>query len=259
MVPLARWSKCMFPERGRKRCNWSFKNHRWMLSRRTLGLMLYDSFLEVQSVELFHLILKVSAVTGEGKDFIFHLDFRFSWSWIRPVDPRKQLRCRCLCSIQPLLIKWECFPMLLERRSFSCLFYPVLWQNRENRQALISYAQDITFLQVTFHLRYSCWWHYRCPFKALPKYLFPCMLMVHGLEGLLQPLPPPPPSHTSVWDMAGNLFPHTLSQALDTELELPLPPLWTYLKIFLMRMAHKQVKLGKSRSSWMWWMPLKWV
>lgn len=51
------------------------------------------------------------------------------------------------------------------------LCYPVRCQNREEGQALIFIH---TILQVTFHIKNSCWQYYRCHFKVLPKCFFLC-------------------------------------------------------------------------------------
>lgn len=78
MVPTGRWSKYVFPERVENSVTEVSK----IIDGRRIGELwgscCMTGFLETQSMELFHLILNVLAVTGEDEDFIFNLDFHFS-------------------------------------------------------------------------------------------------------------------------------------------------------------------------------------
>lgn len=237
MVPPARWSKYVFPER--------VENSVTEVSKITDGCWIGElwawccmaGFLETQSVELFYLILNVLAVTGEDKDFGFNLDFHFSWRWIRPVDLRKYLGCRCLHFIQLLLIKWGCFLTLLG------LELPVLpHATPEERTGRLLFLKPKTYLS-TGHFPHwvSCWWYDRLCFKVLLKPTNPSTFYMRNEQQLnavycasewciicrgccchchyLLQIP--------VWDRAGNLLPHTFPQDPDKELELLLPPLWT--------------------------------
>lgn len=127
-----------------------------MLNWRTLALMLYDFFRNVGS-GIIYLILKVSAITGEDKDFLLNL---------------AQSESGLLTSGSSLDANVFYMTVFDQKKQFPDvtregeLCYPVLYQNREERQALIFIH---TIPQVTFHIKNSCWQCYRWHFKVFPK------------------------------------------------------------------------------------------